>query len=311
LPGVVRSHQIAVKDYRLNYLVVAANEGSMRAAADYLGIAPSSISRQIAQLERDLKIDLVEKGGHKMRLTAAGVALVEYYSSRIQSHETLMRRLSELRQGRANTVRIAIGDGLLLSPFTQALQAVFARHDDTTIDLLTTNSHEVQQLVADDVAQIGLVLKTSSDVRLRVHATIPQPIRLIMPTEHPLVAQVRVSLEQVADQRLVLPSGGLHLAEIIQSTFRDNGLPLNPVVTSNRIQPIIDAVRAGLGIALLPEILLWDLIHVGTLVTRPVDCPDFDETKVHLLTRLGQRLPPAGLSVLTALSAAIAQLENA
>jgi DNA-binding transcriptional LysR family regulator len=283
----------------------------MRAAADYLGVAASSISRQIAQLERDLKIDLVEKGGHKMRLTPAGAALAEYYSTRVQLHDTLMQRLTELRQGRVNTLRIAIGDGLLLRPFTRALNATFAAHDDTTIDLLTTTSPEVQRLVAEDTAQIGLALETSSDVRLRVHATIPQPIRLIMPATHPLAAKQILDLGEVAEQRLILPSGGLRLAEIIQSVFRENGLALNPIATSNTLQPIIDSVKAELGMALMPEILLWDELRAGTLVARPIACADFDETKVHLITRVGQRLSPAGLSVLTALSGAVAQMNRA
>ena len=282
----------------------------MRAAADVLGIAASSISRQIAQLERDLKIDLIEKGGHKMRLTSAGVALVEYYSSRLNAHETLMTRLTELRQGRTNTLRIAVGDGLLLRPFKGALQSTVALHDDTTIDLVTTSSYEVQRLITDDGAQIGLVFETSSDMRMRVHAALPQPIHLIVPAGHPLTRRLVVNLETVAEQRLILPSGGLRLAEILQSVFRERGLPLNPVVTSNTLQPIIDSVKAGLGLALLPDILIVDELRSGALVACPVECIDFQDTGIHLITRLGQPLSRAGLSVLSSLSAAMAQMSR-
>lgn len=280
----------------------------MRAAADLLGIAASSISRQIAQLEHDLKIDLVEKGGHKMRLTAAGSALVDYYSSRLNAHETLMKQLTELRQSRTNMIRLAIGDGLLLRPFTSALEATLSKHDDTTIDLLTTSSYEVQRLISDDGAQIGLVFETSSDIRLRVHAAIAQPIRLILPAGHALASRSAINLEMVAEQRLILPSGSLRLAEIVQSIFRDNGVALNPVMTSNSLEPIIDGVKAGLGVALLPEILLAEELRSGALLSRAVDCPAFDETKVHLVTRLGHRLSAAGLSILASLSAAMAQM---
>lgn len=282
----------------------------MRAAADTLGIAASSISRQIAQLERDLKIDLVEKSGNKMRLTSAGIALVDYYSIRINAHETLMTRLTELRQSRTNTIRIAIGDGLLLHPFTSALRSTIAQHDDTTIDLMTTSSYEVQRLISTDGAQIGLLFETSSDVRLRIHAAVPQPIHLIVPAGHPFTRLSSISLETIAEQRLVLPSGGLRLAEIIQSIFRDRELALNPVITSNKLQPIIDSVKAGLGLGLLPDILLIDDLRSGELVACPVDCDDFQETKIHLITRLGHRLPPAGLSVLSSLSAALAQMSR-
>ena len=280
----------------------------MRAAADLLGIAASSISRQIAQLERDLKIDLVEKGGHKIRLTAAGAALIDYYTVRIKAHEHLMDNLSSLRQGRINTVRIAVGDGLLTRHFTNALYATVRDHDDTTIDLITTSSYDVQRLIADDGAQIGLLFETPSDVHLRIHATIAQPIRLIMPADDPLRESSIIDLETVARQRLILPNGGLRLAEIIQSIFKDNELTLAPAVTASGLQPIVESVKSGLGLSLLPEMLVLDELQAGSLIARPIACPDFEETKVFLVTRAGLRLSDAGMCLLSSMAAVLARI---
>lgn len=55
-----RSTGIEIQDQRLKYLFLSHQLGSMRAAADELGLAPSSVSRQIGLLESELAIDLVE-----------------------------------------------------------------------------------------------------------------------------------------------------------------------------------------------------------------------------------------------------------
>ena len=47
---------------------------------------------------------------------------------------------------------------------------------------------------------------------------------------------------------------------------------------------------------------------IAALTDSQADCADFDDTEVHLITRLGQRLSPAGLSILTTLSSALAQM---
>ncbi len=62
--------------------------GGIRRAADILGINPSVISRQIAQLERTLELPLLERQGRNVALTEAGRLLAEDY------HESRQRRKS-------------------------------------------------------------------------------------------------------------------------------------------------------------------------------------------------------------------------
>lgn len=279
----------------------------MRAAADILGIAPSSISRQINQLERDLKIDLVEKGTHKMRLTAAGSIVVEYYDSRIQEYEVLLARLAEMRNLRTNTVRIALGEGLLSSAMMSCLKAVSDLHSEVAFDLITTTSGEVQRMVLDDTAQIGLVLEYPEDVRLRVHSSIAQPIRLISRPDHPLRQISEVSPAEVAGQRLVMPGPNLRLAEILNAVFRGRGLPLNVILASNSLQIIIESVKAGMGVALLPAILVMEDLASGSLTATPIRCEELESTRVVMVTRIGRRLSHPATKLLSGMAGALQQ----
>ncbi len=289
MPGVGRTHEISVQDYRLHYLSLSARHGSMRAAADLLNVAPSSISRQIKLLERALSIDLVEKGSHKMQLTEAGQLLIDYYDRRMEEHQDLLVRLAELRNTRTRLIRIAATEGLLAPNFLSELSTVSEKHPDTHFDLSFVASEEVQRMVLSDVAQIGLLIDTPEAVRLKIHAILPQPLALIMPADHAFTRRDRVTPEEVAKQRLVLTDSGSRLFEIVQSIFNQQGLDLDIVLKSASLQPILDAVTAGLGLTILPPILVADRLREGSLVQRPIDCDKFSATSLFLVSRIGRR----------------------
>ena len=70
----------------MSYLYEVGIQGGIRRAADILGINPSVISRQIAQLERTLELPLLERQGRNVALTEAGRLLAEDYHESRQHH---------------------------------------------------------------------------------------------------------------------------------------------------------------------------------------------------------------------------------
>ena len=82
-----------MQDLNVRYLYEAARLGSMRAAADQLDVAVSSISRQISQLEAEVGVALIEHGRRTVMLTEAGKLLIEYYAEQRTHRESFERRL--------------------------------------------------------------------------------------------------------------------------------------------------------------------------------------------------------------------------
>ncbi|WP_239018147.1 LysR family transcriptional regulator [Sphingomonas flavalba] len=202
MPGVSRrTYEISVQDHRLQYLSLCARHGSMRAAADYLGVAASSISRQIKLLERVLSIDLVVKGSYKVQLTEAGQLLVEYYDRRVVEHQELMVRLADLRSTRSSTIRVVVAQGLLAGRFLKAFAAVCGRFPDINIEMRTVDGDEAQNLVLNDSAQFGLLFDTAQDVPLKILATTRQPFSLFVPESHALAREKAILPAQISGQR--------------------------------------------------------------------------------------------------------------
>lgn len=282
----------------------------MRAAADYLGVAASSISRQIKLLERALSIDLVVKGSYKVQLTEAGQLLIEYYERRAVEHQELMARLAELRSTRTSTIRIVIAQGLLAARFLKTFAAVCSKFPDINIEMKAADGDEAQSLVLNDGAQLALLFDTAQDVRLKVLATTRQPISLLMPETHVLAREKAILPEQIAGERLVLPDASSRLLEIIHSVFAERGLPLNIVIKSPSIQLILDSVAQGIGVTMLPRILGNPVESLGGVVERPILCEELSEIHLHLVSRAGRRMDPAALALQNALVRAMRNLDE-
>ena len=93
----------------MSYLYEVGIQGGIRRAADILGINPSVISRQIAQLERTLELPLLERQGRNVALTEAGRLLAEDYHESRQRREKLESHLKDLRHMRGGTISVRIG----------------------------------------------------------------------------------------------------------------------------------------------------------------------------------------------------------
>ncbi|MFT4025640.1 MAG: LysR family transcriptional regulator [Novosphingobium sp.] len=310
MPGIARSHEINVQDHRLQYLSLAARHGSMRAAADYLGIAPSSISRQITLLERALQIDLVEKGSHKMQLSDAGRLLIDYYDKRLADQQELLMRLAEYRNVRSRVIRVASAEGMLGSGFLTEIKSVVHRFPDTNLDLITADTETIQRMILNDDAQIGLLLERPVDVRLKVHSTSSQPLHVAARADHPLMRGEKVELVDLAKHQMLLPGRGSRIAEVTYSVMKNYGLTIEAPLTTESIMPIIDGIKAGLGVAIMPALIIQDQIRNGGLTSRPIACPEFEDFKLHVVSKIGRRLSPAALALLNGFSRQNRQLDQ-
>jgi DNA-binding transcriptional LysR family regulator len=294
----------AMQELSLRYLYEAAKLGSMRAAADKLGIAVSSISRQIAQLEAEAGVALIEHGRRAVRLTEAGALMIDYYNEQVAQREAFETRLADLKGMRAGHVRLAIGEGFLCEPLSNVLASFAARHDGLQVDVqVAASSNEVTQLVVEDEAHVGLSFQASDDPRIRVRATMPQPLCAIMLPRHPLARLPQIRLADLAAHRTCLPQSSFRTRQMLKIAEVAERIALQPAITSNSLVLLKELLRSGEFVTLLPLLAVRDDVARGELAARPLDNPMLRDTSVHLVCRLGRHLPPAAQKLMSALSA--------
>jgi DNA-binding transcriptional LysR family regulator len=237
----------------LGFLEVARERSFTRAAAK-LGVSQSALSHAIRVLEMRLGVRLLARTTRSVSPTEAGERLLRSIGPRFDQIETDLAALSELRDKPAGNIRITAGEHAAESIMWPALERLLPAYPEIKVELIV--DHGLTDIVAErydagvrlgeQVAKDMIAVRIGPDFRMAVvgspsyFAKRPKPKRPQDLTAHQCI-------------NIRLPTyGGLHPWE-----FEKRGRALKvrvegPVVFNN-IALRLRAVRAGLGLAYLPE----------------------------------------------------------
>lgn len=292
-------------DYRLRYLYLCHEKGSMRAAAEALGVAASSVSRQVARMEEELGIELVKKATHKACLTAAGLLLVEYYTQRVSQQAALFDQLAELRARQGASTIIAIGEGLLGVRAINSLQAFLRQHTKHKAEIITAPSFEVQRMVLADEAHLGVVFSPSTVAKLTRLFSVPQPLRLIVHQRSKLASRSQITLEEIANEPLVLPGANFRVRQLVDDACKNQPFQIVPALTANSLTVILDFVRSGLGATLLAELPIIEELKAGTFKAIAISHDEMSGTDIQIVARRGRALDELSRALATEMAKAV------
>ena len=280
-----------IKETRLAFLFEAIQRGSMRAAADALGIAPSAISRQIALLEEELAIPLIERQARGIKPTEAGRLLVDYFREQRSHQNDLLSHLQNLRGLHSGTVHVALGEGFV-SDFMAGPLAKFSRdHGDIAIALDVGGTNELIRRVSEDEADIGVVLNPPQDTKIVSLASSKQPVQAIVGPDFPLLkARGPFVIQDFLSYPLALnhPTYGMrHLLQLVEETEK---IRITPRLSTNSFYILRQFVKLQLGVTFLPAFVAADELQSGDLFALPIRQPILENAEVHLIKRAGRRL---------------------
>ena len=164
----------AIDDRRVRYLYEAVVAGSVRAAADKMDMNPSVVSRQVAQLEAELAMPLLERHGRGVRATDAGQMLVDYYRQHTSHQDDVFNKIQEIRGLARGHIDIVLGEGFVSDLMAAPLQQFWKRYPELTVTLGLAGTNDVLRRVAEDEAHIGLVYNPPIMNGIRSRAAIRQ-----------------------------------------------------------------------------------------------------------------------------------------
>lgn len=306
VPALTGSPTMEVNDSRLKYLYESHKRGTMRAASEHFNVAPSSISRQIAGLERELGLTLVEKGRHTVKLSEAGQLLVDYYRDRIGRYDSLVASLDDVRGMRTGHVRIAVGQNLINTILARVIAQYREQWPGIRVHVHEAATQQVLSMVLQDEVHFGVLLKPPNDPALRERFAFSQPLQAVMTRSHPLARRASVTLAELVAHPLVLPTQNFRSRQLLEEIAISQGLKLDPAATVSSIQLLMNCVRAGVGAGLLPDIDLNNEAGNEELLNLPIDDAVLLSFKVHGMTRLGRTLPKSAQVLLEMLEREIA-----
>jgi DNA-binding transcriptional LysR family regulator len=279
---------------KLRALREVALRQSFSDAAGHLGYTQSAISQQISQLERQVGAQLLDRRGRTFRLTPAGRALVECADAILRRIVDAEAELEAITGSRQRPLRTAALDDSSAVWLPCAVKSFLARRPAAQVSFALADPETAATLVDSGELDVAVGEATNFIAPITAVAVVPlfdEPIRVLLPAEHPLAGARRVSPGEVLDSPWILPPAPSLVADIFTELCAREGIrPRTGVRVGNPIA-VHGMVAAGLGIAFLPAALAQLRVRPD-VVARPFAPPE-PTVPVVALVRAGIERSPA------------------
>jgi DNA-binding transcriptional LysR family regulator len=242
---------------RMQVLRAVVTSGSVTAAAANLGYTPSAVSQQVAALEKQAGIALLERVGRGVQPTAAGLLLTKHadtISRFVAEAETELADLQAGRTGRLTIRYFATAGASLVAP---ALATFRRERPGVQVDLELADPKDPLPEVMRGRADLAIVVRPphgfAEGVRL-VHL-LDDPYRVVLPRGHRLAGKPVVELADLEDEPWV--GSELQIGpcfEVVSQACAAAGFSPSFVVQSEDHATAQGFVAAGVGISLIPRL---------------------------------------------------------
>ena len=295
---------------RLKVLDEVARRGSLSAAADALDYTQSAVSQQIAALEAETGMTLLQRHPRGVTLTAAGQTLVghaEGILARLESAEAALGAIAGLRGGRLRMASFPTA-GATLMPL--AIASFRARHPEVELTLAEGEPEQIEPRLRAGEIDLALLFEfgdpSPADELARV-ALLEDPLYLALPREHALAQKRRLRLEDLHGEAWVQTSSSSPCARQVVRSCHAAGFEPNVAFESDDYQTVQGLVAAGVGVALIPELALNPVVREDIAIRALSPRPPVRQ--VVAATPAGARLLPAAPAMLAELEVAAARYE--
>lgn len=290
-------------DARLaHYFMQVLGSGSVRGAADVLGVDPSVVSRAIGALEQECGARLLERRGRGVQPTDAGTLVADYLRRQQSQKQQLLEQLESIQKVQRGHVDLMAGEGFVDWLMQHVLRDFMTRYPAITVDLSIGRTDEIARQVVEDRAHVGIAFQPPKDGRIRSHYAHPYPIHVIVLATHPLARLATpLALADLLPYRGVAMHHGFGLQQHIEAAQTVEGVRLNTVFTTSSFNAMSHFVLSGLGYALSSRLLVTPQAPRVPVVMLPMQNSILSQGQVHVISRHGRMLPPAASILLDAI----------
>lgn len=241
---------------QLEYFVAVAEELSFTRAAQRVFAVQSTVSAAVRSLEAELGTRLFDRSTRRVALSAAGTAFLPEAKAAIEALERARATVQEASEGLRGSLRIgtltSIGDldlPGLLGAFHRRYPLV-----DIHVTVSITGSTGLADEVRHGRLDVALVGLPEADLAgLDVLRVDTRPFVVVLPATHRLAARKAIRLADLVGEAFIDTPRGFGNRVLLDRAFDALGAPRRVTVEVADLRPVPGYVRAGLGVAVVPD----------------------------------------------------------
>ena len=227
--------------------------GSITRGAERANLALAAASTRVRNMEDALGAPLLVRSRQGVKPTQAGRTLLQHARAMLRQAERLREDLAAYAGGLAGQIRVLSNTNALTEFLPEALSSFLAAHPHVSIDLEERLSDEIVGLIAEGVADLGIIAGTVDAAALETFPFRKDRFVLVVARHHPLARRTKSAFAQVLDYDFV----GLDRSSALQRFLADKaariGQPLRLRVQLRSFDAVCRMVECNVGIGIVPE----------------------------------------------------------
>jgi DNA-binding transcriptional LysR family regulator len=249
---------------QLSSFLAVAREGSVSGAAEKLYVTQPSISAAVSALSRELEVDLTERVGRGIGLTAAGEAFRPYAADvlgLIEQGRQAAREAADVSMRSLRLVAVATAAEYVVPSLLRSFHRL---HPEINLSLEVANRANVFERVLEHEVDVAIAGRPPDDERIVGVAFLRNKLALIVAPGDELAGVRSVRAEELAGRVWLMREQGSGTRQLVAEFLADHGLrPQTLTLGSNGA--IKEAVRLGLGVSLQSRVAVEHELNEGAL----------------------------------------------
>lgn len=279
----------------LKLFIAVVEEASIAKAAEREHMAPSAVSKRLADLELAMRTPLVERHRRGVTLTSAGEALLTHSRRILRDLMTLETEMSEYSaetQGTRGHVRASANESALFGFFPDALGRFMRDHPNITVELHPDTSTGAVRAVREGAADLGIFWGDQPVDDLQVMSCYVDRLVVVAPRSHPLAGRKNVRFVELLDHSLIMQEAYSSIQVLVERLAAEAGRVVHSRIRVAGFDAVCRMAQAELGIGIVPDYFVSDRAAAMHIVEVPLDEPWAN--RLHkLCIREGEGLPTA------------------
>jgi DNA-binding transcriptional LysR family regulator len=244
--------------------------GSITHGAQRSNLALAAASTRIRNMEATLGVALLTRGRQGVTPTQAGRTLLQHARAILRQAERLHEDLDAYGGGLGGQIRVLSNTNALTEFLPEALSSFLAAHPKVSVDLEERLSDQIVGLIAEGVADLGIVAGTVDARTLETYPFRRDRFVLVVARDHPLAKRTKIAFEDVLEHDFVGLDRASALQRFLASKAMRIGRPLRLRVQLRSFDAVCRLVECKVGIGIVPETTAHRVAKTMAIVVAPL-----------------------------------------
>ena len=254
----------------LRLIETVASEGSLSGAAKKLFLTQSALSHQLKEIELQMGTQAFHRVNKKLVITPAGNIVLAAARRILPLVENVDLELKKIASGEMGQLRLCTECYTCYHWLPPLIKKFNLEYPNIDIQIITENVNEPLTLLKDGKVDVALVSRVEKDNSLDYVELFNDEMVLLMSSRDPLTQYPVILPDHFSDQVLITHSSRGKQGLIFREVLNPAGVEVRKIVYVQLTEAVVEMVKAGIGIAVLPKWTLKPYLLNGNLAIKKI-----------------------------------------